>query len=197
MDSTNLTVMYLYYNQPEAIEFFEKLGYPDLPVNFMFIDDGSKEPLKLDWANVIRIDKDIPWNQPAANNLGFRNIWGRVLRMDIDHYFKLEDFPKIHELAKTVKTNELYHFKRITKRGLNKHRNIYLTWVSNIQLIGGYDEDFCGNYGYDDLDLMFRLSKNGVKFKESDIEVFINHDLRTKGLDRNVSVNYQKFEAKL
>lgn len=194
----NLTILYLYYNQSKAIKFLEELGLPDYDVNFLFIDDGSKIPLKLNWKNVkvLRIEKDIPWNQPQANNLGFSKIKGVVLRMDIDHYFNKEDVSELKKLSNYLKKKELMHFHRITRKGKNPHKNLYMAHVEDLKKAGGYDEDFCGNYGYDDLELMFRLNKKGFIFKSSKIQMFINHKAATKGLERDVAINKIKYNNK-
>ena len=118
----DLTILYLYYNQPEAIRFLESIGYED--VNFLFVDDGSKAALKLDWAEVLRIDYDIPWNQPRANNKAFRHLKkGVVLRMDIDHYFDKEDIIYLKFLSHIIQDRAIIHFKRVNK---TSHPNIYM-----------------------------------------------------------------------
>lgn len=192
----DLTIMYLYYNQPKAIKFLESKGHQDYDVDILFVDDGSKKPLKLDWAEVLRIDKDVHWNQPQANNLGFSHIDGVVIRMDVDHYFEREDIKWLKLLSKTIQPKQIIHFKRRTNNGWQTHRNIYMARVGDIMDAGGYDLDFCGNYGYDDLELMFRLNKRGFRFIESKIEVKVNHDGGTKGLHRDTAINYELFIQK-
>jgi len=188
-----MTVMYLYYNQPDAIRFFESLGYQDLGINFLFVDDGSDIPLTCQWADVIRIDYDIPWNQPKANNTGFdficyRNEKDSVLRMDIDHYFLPNDLIEINEYE--LFTRQLVTFGR---KGIKPHPNIYLASVSDLMEAGGYNEEFCGNYGYDDMEFMNRLKKKKFKFTPSPIEVRVNHDLKRHGLNRDTTINKAKY----
>ena len=191
-----MTVMYLYYNQPDAITFFERIGYKDSKIKFLFIDDGSKIPLRLDWKNahIIRIEEDIPWNQPQANNIGLewlfcQNEHENVLRMDIDHYFSIEDLEQI-SLYK-VYLKEIVTFLR---RERHPHPNIYLTCVKHLINAGGYNEDFCGHYGYDDIELMNRLRKKFFSFTELPIYVNINHKLNGHGLKRDTTVNKTKYE---
>ena len=190
-----MTVMYLYYNQPQAIKLFESIGYKNSHIKFLFIDDGSKEPLKLNWKNahVLRIEKDIAWNQPQANNIGFEYIFCNnehesVLRMDIDHYFTLEDLDNIgfyEPFGKEVVT--------FLREGRHPHPNIYLTSVKHILNAGGYNEEFCGNYGYDDLELMTRLKRKHFSFTELPIKVKINNSLKGHGLVRDSKVNKLKY----
>jgi hypothetical protein len=187
-----LTILYLYYNQPEAVKFLEKIGCTYWDVNFLFVDDASKVPLKLEWADKIRILKDIPWNQPYCNNIAFKQLTGVVLRMDIDHYFLESDLPYLKLLANKLKEKEIIHFKRKDK---TSHPNIYMAHVKDLINAGGYDEDFCGNYGYDDTELMQRLKSKGFKFIKSDITVNINHNAGTK-LKRDTTINKQLLKTK-
>ena len=184
-----MTVLYLYYNQPSAIAFFESLGYDKLDIDFLFIDDGSKIPLKVDWADVIRIDKDVAWNQPVCNNIGFEAIHGDCLRMDIDHYFLAEDLKKINNIK--VGVNEIVTFKR---ESLHPHPNIFMCRPQDVLNAGGYNESFAGNYGYDDVELMKRLKREGFTFTECPIEVKVNRGLERHGLKRDFSVNKAKYE---
>ena len=191
-----MTLLYLYYNQPVAIPFFEQLGYPNLPFNILFVDDASAEPLVLNWPNatVLRIDEDIPWNMPAANNLALRFLYNkdpkaRVLRTDIDHYFTATDLLEISKIE--LEHNNIVKFCRKT---LKPHPNTYLANVSDILEAGGYNEAFCGNYGYDDKELMYRLTKKGFVMRLSSIKAIVNPKMGTKNLNKDTSVNKQKFE---
>ena len=194
-----LTIQYLYYNQPQAIAFFESIGYNKLCHKFLFVDDASAQPLHLEaWKNaeVFRIQKDTPWNQPAANNLAFWHIYNKntdavVLRMDIDHYFKPSDLEKVAQIK--LKPKEIIHFKREDR---DVHPNIYLARVSDLLNAGGYNESFCGNYGYDDKEMMFRLRKKGFKFSVSELKTHVNNNFGTKNLSRDASIN-QKLYQKL
>lgn len=185
-----MTILYLYYNQPEAIQFLEAQEYEG--INFLFVDDGSKEPLKTDLGNVIRIDKDIPWNMSQANNIGLKSLAPDeiVVRMDIDHYFTLEELKQLSDIK--PKKNEVIHFKR---HPLKTPPNIFMARVGDLLDAGGYDEDFCGNYGYEDKELMYRLAKKGFVFSLSNINVKVNK-YSTKELSRNLSVNRKKLNIK-
>lgn len=191
-----ITILYLYYNQPEAIPFLEQLNAPEFPVNFLFIDDASKIPLQLNWPNatVIRIKEDIPWNQPYANNLAFQYLYKQnpktvLLRMDLDHYF----MPwQVEILSDTIKPQkkEIIFFKRENRQ---PHPNIYMANVSDIIEAGGYNLQFSGNYGYDDKELIFRLKNQKFTFTTSNLTVKINHLLKTPNLNRDKTINQQKY----
>jgi len=185
-----MTILYLYYNQPEAIKFLKSLGYDKLHRKFLFVDDASKKPLQMNWADVIRILIDVPWNQPYANNIALKYLdrSETVLRMDIDHYFMPEDFDRLEKIK--VGKNEIVHFKR---GNLTVHPNIFLTNVGDLLDAGGYNENFCGNYGYDDRELMQRLKSKKWTFRTSDIDVRVNKKAGQHGLKRDTLVNYNKY----
>jgi hypothetical protein len=189
-----MKILYLYYNQPEAVAFLKK-NIVVSGFDFTFVDDGSNPPLSCDWAKVLRIEKDIPWNQPAANNLAFNSFSPDdiVLRMDIDHYFNTYNLHRLSGMA--IADNEIITFRRYSSGlELPPHPNIYLARVGDIIEAGGYNEAFCGNYGYDDRELMHRLNKKGFKTTLSDIPCFAKPKFCVRGLNRNTRINYEKFK---
>ena len=185
-----MTILYLYYNQPEALQELKNKGYDKCPFPVHIVDDGSQIPLKCTWATVHRINYDIAWNQPYANNYGFSRIKNKdyVLRMDIDHYFTIQDLKRISTIE--LEKKEVVYFDR---KGLKPHPNIFLTRVEDILSIGGYNEDFCGNYGYDDKELKHRMKINGFNFSYSNIQCHTNFGQSVKGLNRSCYINYKKY----
>lgn len=191
------TILYLYYNQPQAITFFETMGYQHLPVKFLFVDDGSIQPLQLNWPNatVLRIQEDIPWNMPAANNLGLKHLYAQdpntvVLRMDIDHYFHPVAIDHLNQDARHIAPKEIIQYRRFRT---TPHPNIYMARVADILKAGGYNLQFCGNYGYDDKELNFRLRKRFFSFSLSNTVCHVNKNMRSQGLKRDKTINYQKY----
>lgn len=192
-----LTILYLYYNQPKAIEHLQSIDAPNHNINYLFVDDGSPEPLIINWPNaeVIRIEKNTPWNQPAANNFGFSYLLAAnpesvVLRMDIDHYFTTNQIPELHQLSQHLQPFQVYHFNR---KNLKSHPNIYMAHTQDLLLAGGYNLDFCGNYGYDDREFMHRLKKQNFTFHTTPITVQTNHKPGSHGLKRDTTINHQKY----
>jgi len=188
-----MVVMYLFYNQHNAIKRLERLGYDNLGVRTVIVDDGSKTPLKCEWAEVYRIDEDMPWNMPQANNLGFSKIRGEVvLRLDMDHYFEPEDLIKLSKIE--LQDKQIIKFKRtFNGKTVNVGKNIYLARVDDIVNVGGYNEVFCGNYGYEDADLMDRLKRAGFKVTISNIICKVDNNFTT-GLNRDTTINYRKYK---
>ncbi|HSH65556.1 MAG TPA: galactosyltransferase-related protein, partial [Bacteroidia bacterium] len=140
---------------------------------------------------------NVPWNMSRANNLGFSKLKENdiVLRLDIDHWFSLEDLEKLSEIK--LKPKEIIKFNRIV---LSKRKykttpppNIYMARVGDLINVGGYDERFCGNYGYEDKELMHRLKNNGFKETISEVLVKTKASLHTKGLNRDLTVNRELY----
>jgi len=189
-----MKVMFLYYNQEQAVKQLQWFGYDKSQFEIIFIDDGSEIPLKCDWATVYRIDKDVAWNQPKANNLGLSKLESDdvVLRMDIDHYFNVNDLSRINQIQ--VGHKEIITFNRLFRGSpISPHPNIYLTRAKDLIDAGGYDEQFCGNYGYDDSELMHRLKQKGFKFYRSEIYCVADSTLSTIGLNRDIKINRLKY----
>lgn len=196
-----MKIQYLYYNNLEAIKNLERRSYPEMDVQFIFIDDGSKEPLKLDWPNakVYRIEKDVIWNQPAANNLGFSKLDPQdvVLRLDIDHFILPAQLLWMKRMAEELKPKEIIRFRRILdgRTVINYAPNIYMARVGELIEAGGYDERFCGNYGHDDTEFLYRLRKKGFTFRLHEfLKIHVTGNLGTRGLDRDTLINKKLFE---
>lgn len=197
MDDTMLTILYLYYNQPQAITHLEKIGAPNHKVNYLFVDDASTPPLQLNWKNakVIRINKNTPWNQPMANNFGFSYLYAAnpesiVLRMDMDHYVTKNQIDELIEVSNSIKNRQIIKFKRTNN---TSHPNIYMAFVKDLLKAGGYNLDFCGNYGYDDRELMHRLKKLKFLFQLNNLQISTNHKPGSHGLKRDTTINHQKY----
>lgn len=131
--------------------------YPAMSV----ISDEHKSLLNI---SLWKIDIDIKWNQPEANNLAFREIkTDCVIRSDIDHYFNELDFEKILNKIECnqldLKSN-LYKPQRYVKeKKIHLHPNVYIISKNKYWDINGYNEYFSGNYGYDDVEFMRRADK--------------------------------------
>jgi predicted glycosyltransferase involved in capsule biosynthesis len=194
--------LYLYYNQPEAIAHLERF-YKDKAMHVHFVDDGSVEPLELDWGNatVHRIEEDVKWNQPAATNLGLRKVKDDVVfRSDIDHWVAEEDLDEF--LSIVPRSKEIIRFKRMAhypdREPHEKHEgsNIFVANTAEVRACG-YDERFCGNYGYDDKEFFHRLiKKHGFSVRVHErIKVNVMVGMHTKELNRDTSVNKRLYDA--
>lgn len=137
----------------------------------VIVDDGSPTGAAADVAippdvdlriSIYRVDKDIPWNQHGARNLGAHVAQTKWLIMtDMDHMIRGEDMTRLLMALETCKTEQVFTFNRVdapdrvpTVRpdGTRKpHVNSFALWRKTYWKIGGYDEDFCGMYGTDSL----------------------------------------------
>ncbi|OGS34740.1 MAG: hypothetical protein A2293_03530 [Elusimicrobia bacterium RIFOXYB2_FULL_49_7] len=177
-----LSIIYSVYNAETSLKrhFSQWREWPESLLNniqFIIVDDFSDNPVHFDGPNstnhlVLRIDDDIDWNQPGGRNLGARLACAPWLLMtDADHEIKLEDCSKLIEMNKNP--NEFFTFKRKYPDGTleNPHPNSFLISREQFWAFGGYDEDFCGHYGYDDI-LMKRLFEKKM-VKRSIDEIFL------------------------
>ncbi len=202
-----LTIVYSYYNSSKAlgiqidnwsqypIELMKKLHFilvdvcsdnkADLAINF---------PINL---TLMKITDDIPWKQPGAKNLGFKfakTDW--VFTSDIDHVLQPEMCRKLIELKKERKT--VYYFSRLTDKGesRNPHPNSFLIHKDDFWELGGYDEDFCGHYGYDDI-LLRTMIQSCYKIEHLNSINLINYpSLYSSDLERSRRKNKRLLKRK-
>lgn len=168
------------------------------------MDDASDPPLRLDLPNVkvLRIDVDVPWNQPAASNMGIKSLHAGdvVLRLDIDHWVDPGDFHLFESLSRTLQPRTILQFGRVasgTGRRLRPNMNMMMLRVSDFLAIGCYDEDFCGSYGYDDREFVDRARRLGWRFDvPRSPSLVVDPRGGTRSLSRDASVNREKYLMK-
>jgi hypothetical protein len=136
-----ITIVYTYFGQKERIPAIVEQG-----LKTVIVDDCSPEPLDpIEGIKVYRVLDDIKWNQPGARNLGFHVSEGWIICADIDH---LVTKSMVEELEKIEwKKGHIYFLGREDDDTLH---NFFLIHKEDYDSIGGWDEDFCGNYGHDD-----------------------------------------------
>jgi len=139
-------------------------------IQFVVVDDGSPLPVQLPDGldlNVIllRVGSDIRWNQPGARNLGVvMSRSEKVLVTDVDHEFPEKTLRYL--LRKKCSTRIMYKFARNEWDGesINPHPNTFLLCRSTFLKHFGYDEEFVGHYGWDDLMFCEWQRYNGTRF---------------------------------
>lgn len=169
-----ITISLGYYNDKDhlqnQIDEFKK--YPS-DVKVQIIDDGSKVSPIIDLLDkipneieIFRIEEDILWNIPGSRNLSATvatTPW--ILILDMDQIITVSNLEKILELPlKNYK--EFYTFNR--KLG-DKTKFTAGTMLVSRKLwweCGGYDEDFVGNYGYNDPFFKFKMKQIGAEEKQ-------------------------------
>jgi hypothetical protein len=169
---TELTLVYPYYNNKFCLDRQLEL-WTHLPqdlarrIEYLLVDDASPEPglIGSDYPlnlTLVRIKEDIPWNQPGAKNLGLKLAEGDwVIASDIDHLFPADGLRQVLGMIKDP--TSLYYFGRRREDGSAKppHPNTFLIHRKLFWTAGGYDEDFCGHYGKDDILLRLQIERFG------------------------------------
>ncbi|GGK12327.1 MULTISPECIES: glycosyltransferase [Parabacteroides] len=208
-------IMPVFFNQKDTkvltdlLEAYSKI-HPDIlrRIQFVIVDDCS--PIEVKIPNHIhvnyqlyRIKSDIRWNQGGARNLGVTcAISPKIILSDCDHFFPEKLLAQI--LDSKIPQKSLYKFKRVDTTGhsLQSPCNIFYTSKAIFFSTLGYDEEFCGNYGYEDV--MFRhfqeiignKLKYFTRFKKI-ISNTIDRENSYHSLIRDTSTNLDLMEKKM
>jgi hypothetical protein len=151
----------------------------------ILVDDGSSPPLK-DTCDAVAKPYDFvlesthdrrPWTQPRARNIGASLARApKLLFFDIDHILTEEVVglclgyagDKLHwtrrpgildEEGKVVTDRDVLLAHGLTDESPGVHANSFLIRRHLFDLVGGYDERFCGRYGGDDIDFNARYDR--------------------------------------
>jgi predicted glycosyltransferase involved in capsule biosynthesis len=190
---------YPVYNNQKAFDDIKGI-LSQLPCSITIVDDGSEFPLDvggLTKLNLIRLEKQRIWNQAQANNVAISNADAKIiLRMDIDHYISVEDFEKFLSLAQNFPDKTIYQFHRFrfdTQKFINTGCNIIMLKKQDFIDIGKYNEAFCGNYGYEDLEFQYRAKKMGFKLELYPLTVYVNAKNKTPNMTRDTTINKELY----
>ena len=164
-------------------------------IEFIVVDDYSDEPLQLPECKInltlLRIEDDIPWNQPGCRNLAAviaTAPW--LLFFDADNVLAPFGFDLMLRGLDQIPKKCLYTFGRIEDGKIaSSHVNTFLVQRDAFFAAGPYDEDFCGHYGYDDIMLRNLWKKSvGEERYIADI-MFQQLSIATQSLDRDLQAN--------
>lgn len=225
IEKSKITFCYQYYEDVDALArliILIKNLSPEVKnfVKFQIVDDHSKKHPIIEFKDellelgvrVFRIEQDITWNQTGARNLNaYICDTEFALFSDIDHIFKEAEIIKIKQLLENnqLDAEHYYIFSRVDQNAktLGSPCNIYIINVDRFLEFGGGDEDFVGQYGYEDVFFRKFLEANGVKptllknivievgnFRSGNQQIGLNLDL-----DRNkmmLEAKLQSFETK-
>lgn len=126
-------------------------------LHFVIVDDGSPVTyevpefrLNLTW---LRVARDIPWNQAGARNLGVTYAKSdAVLLTDLDHEFPEATLAHLIRRANPGKTIYKFHRRKQPEDMPQKaHPNLFFFSRGHFMRHGGYDEEFAGKYGAEDV----------------------------------------------
>lgn len=150
-------------------------------IHFIFVDDHSPSEIKIDSDKInytlVRIKDDIKWNQPGARNLGvFLAKSSKLILTDLDHVFPERLLQ--HLLKRKTPYSTIYRFRREkNNRKVGSHPNTFFCTKALFYRSLGVDEEFSGNYGYDDVYFLKLQSALGTKFKKiRNYSVILNSD---------------------
>ena len=171
-------------------------------IEFIVIDDHSDTPLTVNSlglnVRLFRVLDDIDWNMPGCRNLAALHAsapW--MLFFDVDNVLPAPMAIRLIEGLPTLDPLTLYVFRRIHD-GVEvvPHINSFLITKRGFYRAGGYDEDFSGHYGFEDV--LFRNMWRRYVGKEvllSDI-AFQQKGWRTNDLDRDLTRNQALIQYK-
>lgn len=174
MGNTKLSICYCVYQAP--LTFAAQIAKwqtwdPSIlsQVEFVIVDDGSSESSRpVVPANhglnlrLLRVLEDKPWNISGARNLAAKQASSDWLFLcDVDHFLRESTVKAM--LAVLDKRSMYFHVSR-EKGGVKLHpgSNIFLIMRSDFWKVGGYDEDWQGIYGWEDVWLRRCLEYVGV-----------------------------------
>jgi len=198
--ATQLTLITHVYNAQGPVErqlALWKQFSPELlaQLQFLVIDDHSDAPLQVDKGpldlRLVRVDDDIDWNMPGCRNLAAtlaQTEW--MLFFDVDNVASEASLQKIVGALDRLDRQRLHVFRR-TENGVDvePHINSFLITRQGFWCAGGYDEDFSGHYGFEDVLFRMMWRKHvGTEVLLTDI-AFEQIAFRTSGLDRDLSRN--------
>lgn len=128
-------------------------------IHFVIVDDGSPVrcappdlPLNLTW---LRVRQDIPWNQAGARNLGA--VYARCDKMlvtDVDHEFPEEVLRRMVERGSCGKRISKFWRRGADGGYYHCHPNTFFLSRGRYFELYGYDEEFAGAYGAEDVRFM-------------------------------------------
>lgn len=174
-----LTFVIAVYGQPLMLEkWFETLrSYPEEVLNHLsvvIVDDHGTPPVDVPMqtvtdadVRVYRVQKDIPWNQGGARNLGMQEAptdW--CVMLDPDMVIEPEVAKRLMRKTQSMKQGELVKLLlRYTNDVYDSTSpNAYLIHREDFERVQGYAEEYAGHKGWSDVELMHTLQGIGVRF---------------------------------
>ena len=209
-----LTLITHYYNHTDKVkELIDHLSSfrSELRNRFelVVVDDNSEElaVFTSHYLNLrqYRIESAINWNQAGSRNLGVMmstKEW--LLLFDADQLLVEESFARIINSLDYLDASTLYYFnvENFIDSNLNQpltvHPNSFLVKSQRFKEWAMYDEDFAGNYGYEDLYLPYVWERSGgTRQLVGDMVLFRDKGFKTTNLNRNLDINKALAERKI
>lgn len=213
--TTELTLIMAVYGQPlmlaeqvKAITHYQDEVLDNL--NVVIVDDCGMPPVDLGIpafldayvksVQLFRVEKDIPWNQPGARNLGMHHARGWCLMIDPDMVLDSPTMLRMLHAAQKLQRGRVAKFalKHVSSGKLDMTSpNTWLIHRDDFFAVGGYDEDFAGAKGWSDVQLLDILRSCYKVEERPDLWAHFHGtdsvpDAMVKSLDRSTSANKKK-----
>lgn len=209
-----LSIISHFYNHPAMVE--RQIAHwrsipPELAqhIEFILVDDCSEQLPNIERGHLnlrlFRITSDIAWNQAGARNLGTYQASGEwALFFDIDQKLYLDTLPLLLGSLDRLARRTMYYLRikeliDITvNEPLSNHPNTFLVPLGDFKVMGRYDEDFAGHYGYEDL-YMPRVweTAGGQRVLLNTPVFFEDMDFGTGNFNRDLSRNLALAQQKM
>lgn len=165
----DLTMVMAVYGQPKMLDHqLETIRrYPPEVSNrlaMIVVDDHGDPAVDEDWirevasvldrASLFRVDVDIPWNEMGAKNLAMQHANGPCILMDPDMVFSPAMMGRMLHEAKKLRAHHVIRWGLKHEGGKKIDTSSPNTWLihkADFDLMGGYDEDYAGHYGWADV----------------------------------------------
>ena len=166
---------YVSNDQPEALYRLLRKAeqYPPELLDrmyFVLVDDGSPIPYEIPDFSLnfiwLKVQKDIPWNEEGARNLGV--VYAKsdnVLLSDLDHEFPVETLRQLAESGPCGRNIYRFHRFNLEGREINAHANIFFLSRARYVRFHGFDEEFAGGYGAKDVAFIKFQKYQGSRLK--------------------------------
>jgi len=215
--ASSIEMVFLYYDNPQMLEWQidcwnAYVGVLKNPPGVILVDDGSPKTKAVDIVKksncrlpikVFRIKEDIPWNFTGARNLGCVHAKNWIYMSDIDTILTENDAKKLFD-QRLLQKNCFYKPARVAfpDLPLSAPGNVNFLYHKDLyQEIGGYDEDYAGNYGRGDTDFMNQLIRVAKQIIRRDVLVRVISpaqvpDACTFGRPRDKTTNIELYLRK-
>lgn len=204
----------IYIQNPENTALVDMINhYEKYPrellskIQFILVDDCSPVKITLPKSSLnlvlVRITDNIKWNQGGARNLGVQLAkTSKLVLTDLDHIFPEILFKKMLASRQPKYLNKF--IRQRDGKSVNAHPNSFFCTKSLFYKSLGYDEEFSGHYGHDDLFFIEMQKALGTKiryFNRVDAVVHTEHNNQTHNeqhfLSRDTSFNKALFNTKM
>ena len=170
-------------------------------IEVIIVDDCSDTRQSLDSHGLdlkhLRVVDDIPWNQAGARNLGAVTANGEwLLYFDMDQLISDTGLKYVVNYCPALDRKLMYFFQveNFIDSNINEqmavHPNTFMVNAVKFRMDAMYDEDFAGNYGYEDIYLPYLWEKNGgMRAMIGEVPFFTDQGFKTTSLSRDLEHN--------